>query len=173
MTTFMYFHNIPGVSVTERCVPYILDQESVEYTLEGSGGSICFDGHYYVEDHGPPYPEDDALEPWRRPNRYRHWLPATIEYTFLRREMEPYKTDVDEHGSTTSFYKTLERRVHRIEVYKREIHHSTDRMSTLDDSDGEEMTVCFFPSNKQTIWFRVLEDLTPPTSEWKPMIITE
>jgi hypothetical protein len=153
MTTSIYFHNLAGET---RCVPYIVDEDSTEYICDGSGGSITFDGYYYIEEHAPPYPEDDMVEPWKRPNRYHHWLPATLYLSMMRREKEPYTIEIDKDGFTTYSYETLEKHVYKIEIYRRVIHECTDKYSKLDDSDGEEMSVCFFPTNKQTIYFRIL-----------------
>ena len=93
-------------------------------------GSIHFNGYYYVEDHAPPYPE---VEPWERPTRYNIWLPRVVI-------MSVYKDDYKEYT---------------IEIYKRIIHESTDKISEIEE-DGEPMRVCFFPTNRQTIYFRIL-----------------
>jgi hypothetical protein len=54
-------------------------------------------------------------------------------------------------------YKELECLQYIVEVYKKVIHENTDVISDIDDGDGENMKVCFFPTNRQTIYFRVLE----------------
>ena len=92
-------------------------------------GSIHFNG-YYVEDHAPPYPE---VESWERHTRYNIWLPRVVI-------MSVYKDDYKEYT---------------IEIYKRIIHESTDKISEIEE-DGEPMRVCFFPTNRQTIYFRIL-----------------
>jgi hypothetical protein len=40
------------------------------------------------------------------------------------------------------------------------LYESTNEISEIDGDDGEEpMRVCFFPTNKMKIWFRILEDM--------------
>ena len=95
-------------------------------------GFIHFNGYYYVEDHAPPYVED-KVEPWERPIRYNIWLPRVVT-------MSVYEEDYKEYN---------------IEIYKRIIHESTDKISEIEE-DGEPMRVCFFPTNRQTIYFRIV-----------------
>ena len=141
--------------------PYIINQEPIEYTCDGTEGSMTFDGYYYVEDHAPPYPEDDDLEQWNRPSRHSEWLPKNIiMYTKLR-DTAPYKDEYDEEKMCTyTHYKTHEEGHYHIEIYKRVIHETTDRYSKEHDEDGEGMNICFFPTCKQTIYFRVVQKLT-------------
>ena len=94
-------------------------------------GSIHFNGYYYVEDHAPPYPEDVTLEPCET-TRYNIWLPRVV---------------------TMSVYKDNTCNEYQIEIYKRIIHESTDKISEIEE-DGEPIRVCFFPTNRQTIYFR-------------------
>jgi hypothetical protein len=75
-----------------------------------------------------------------------------------RREKEPYKQEVDEKGISTSYYNIIEEYMYLIEIYKRVIHESTDKYTEIEE-DGMPMKVCFFPTNKQTIYFRILETL--------------
>jgi hypothetical protein len=139
--------------------PYIRDEETVEYICDGNEGTICFDGYYYVEDHAPPYPEDDEMKPWERPTRYAEYLPQTLHLYVTRRETEPWKKEVNEEGTCTTYhYNTLEEHMYLIEIYKRVIHECTDKFSEIEE-DGMPMKVCFFPTNKQTIYFRILETL--------------
>jgi hypothetical protein len=44
-----------------------------------------------------------------------------------------------------------------VEVERREKGEPTDSYSTIDDGDGEEMNICFFPTAIQRLYFRVLE----------------
>jgi hypothetical protein len=151
-TVEIFFRTIDNSSV-----PYIVDQETTEYVCDGKEGSVCFDGYYYVEDHAPPYPEDDALQPWKRPRRNDEWLPKILKMYMKRYEKEPRRTEVSEKGVTSLFYHTLEEHFYTIEIYKRTTHASTDRISEEEDEHGLPMSICFFPTNKQTIYFRVLE----------------
>jgi hypothetical protein len=64
-----------------------------------------------------------------------------------------------------------------VEVYRREKGKATDSYSTIEDDDGEEMNVCFFPTAIQRLYFRVLEifeDVRLPSVETtvKPEITT-
>ena len=151
MTT-LSFH-FQNMKEENRCVPYIREEEPVDYICDGKMGSICFDGYFYVEDHAPPYPDDAGKEPWEC-DRRRDWLPKTLYMTVNRTETEPYKVE-----GNTSYYRTVEQYQYMIEVYKRIIHKSTDKYSEVEEDDGEIMNVCFFPTNKQTLYFRVLETL--------------
>jgi hypothetical protein len=141
----------------DQRTPYVVNEESVKYTCDGTEGVISFDGYYYVEDHAPPYPEDDALPEWERPHRRSEYLPQTMELYVKIRETEPYR---EEHMSTFTrvHYKVLEEHWYKIEIYKRVKQESTDRMSEIEEDDGP-MSVCFFPTNKQILYFRVLEVL--------------
>ena len=51
-----------------------------------------------------------------------------------------------------------------IEIFKKVIHEITDVYSPVEDQDGTLMDVCFFPTRKQTIYFRVLEALVLESS---------
>ena len=55
--------------------------------------------------------------------------------------------------------KEVESLQYTVEIYKKVIHENTDIISEIDDADGEKANICFFPTNRQTIYFRVLEVL--------------
>jgi len=144
----------------ELRVPYVRTSEPIEYKCDGKEGSICFDGYYYVEDTGPPYPEDSniLLNLWDRPKRWPEHLPKTLYMHITHREKEPYKEEYDDLDKCTRvFYNIIEEHKYIIEVYKRITHQCTDTYSEVTDDDGEVMNVCFFPTNRQTLYFRVLE----------------
>jgi len=148
------FYNHDYETGTHGKIPYICDQEPIEYFCDGKEGYIHFDGYYYVENHAPPYLEieDDAL----RPRRYDVWLPQKLTMFAQLFEKEPYKVEgVD--NVTTSCYKELECLQYIIEIYKKVIHENTDVISEIEDDEREKMNVCFFPTNRQTIYFRVIE----------------
>ena len=111
---------------------YIMDDKPIEYKCDEKEGSIYFNGYYYVEDSPPPYPDI----------RHDKWLPRTV--TMGVGKEDPLNN-----------YNILDYKEYVIEIYKRVIHESTDIISEIED-DGERMSVCFFPTNKQTIYFRVL-----------------
>jgi len=110
---------------------YIMDDKPIEYKCDEKEGSIYFNGYYYIED-GPP----------SHNTRYDKWLPRTV--TMGVGKEDPLNN-----------YNILDYKEYVIEIYKRVIHESTDIISEIED-DGERMSVCFFPTNKQTIYFRVL-----------------
>ena len=72
------------------------------------------------------------------------------------REKEPYKVEVVDNV-TKSYYQELETLQYIVEIYQKVIHENTDVVSEIDDDDGANTRVCFFPTNRQTIYFRVLE----------------
>ena len=154
-TREIHFYN---ASSEDTRTPYILGQEPIEYTFDGKEGSIYFDGYYYVEDHAPPYPEDDDIDICERERRHDEWLPKkAIMFTTLR-ETEPSKVETREDGSIHTEYNYLEKDMYMIEIYKREKDEVTNQYSDMgDEYDG--MKVCFFPTRKQRIFFRVLETL--------------
>jgi len=155
--TEIFFTTAPK---TSNRVPYIREHIPIEYVCDGKEGHIKFNGYYYVEDHSPPYPEDDGLEVWECPMRHSEWLPLKAFMHVKRREAEPYKVEVDpENLITEHFYKTLEEQIYMVEIYKRILYEPTDQESEIQDERGGKMDVCFFPTNIQTIYFRVLEDL--------------
>lgn len=151
MTTLSFFFQ--NMKDEDRCVPYIREEKTVEYICDGKEGSICFDGYFYVEDHAPPYPEDAGKERWECERR-RDWLPKILRMGVSRKETEPYKIE-----GNTSYFNIVVEHVYIIEVYKRVIHENTDTYSNVAEDDGEEMNVCFFPTDKQTLYFRILETL--------------
>ena len=116
LATDLYFHS-------SWRVPYI--ENLMDFVCDGSGGSITFDGYYYVEDVC-----DD---------RPHHALPQRLmmDYYFY-----------DEGKKTEAFYE--------IEVYKRDFIKNTSTISEDLEEDGSVMKVCFFPTHKQTVYFRVL-----------------
>ena len=154
----LHFHNVDEGS---RRVPYIADEESVVYTCEscvvGAEGTLTFDGYFYVNDAAELSPEEEQLPEWERPTRYGRHLPMQLRMVMQKREKEPYKREIDERGWTVYYYNTLEVHDCIIEVYKRVTHESTNRVSEIEDDDGEPMSVCFFPTNRQTLYFRIVE----------------
>ena len=126
-------------------VPYVSNDEPIEYVCDGKEGHITFDGYFYVEDHAPPYPEDEGLEIYER-TRTTEWLPKTVIMYVRMLEDE----------------KVLEEHTYLVEIYKRVKHECTNKYGELeDDLDGEgaPMRVCFFPTDRQTMYFRVVETM--------------
>lgn len=141
---------------THKQIPYLCHQEPIEYLCDGKDGYIQFNGYYYAENHAPPYIEDDAIEILDRPRRYDTCLPQKLIMFVQLCEKEPYKVETVDN-ITKSYYREVESLQYIVEIYKKEIHENTDVISDIDDGDGETMKVCFFPTNLQTIYFRVLD----------------
>ena len=153
MTTHkVYFNGYENV--THQRTPYICGQEPIEYFCDGKEGYIHFDGYYYVENHAPPYLEDESIGQ----RRYNTWLPQKLVMFSLVFEKEPYEVEVFDNVAK-SYYKEIESHKYIVEIYKKEINEITDVISEIDDGDGEKLNVCFFPTNRQIIYFRVLEIL--------------
>ena len=139
-------------------MPYIRE-EPIDYKCEGVTGHLTFNGYYYVEDHEPPYEEDATLQPWER-ERHSAWLPQKVQMHVLLRKTEPEWVERNTVEMWTRYhYKTIEENTYIVEIYKRVKHECTNEYSDEVDSDGEPMKICFFSTDKQTIYFRVLEKL--------------
>ena len=154
MTTRQIYFREYENSIRQR-MPYIHGQEPIEYFCDGKEGYIHFDGYYYVENHAPPYLEDEAID---GPCRYNAWLPQKLVMFSRIFEKEPYKVEVLDN-TTKSYFKEIESLQYIVEIYKKEIHENTDVISEIEDDNRDTMRVCFFPTNRQTIYFRVLEIL--------------
>ena len=121
--------------------PYV--QELFDLRLDASEGHIEFNGYYYA---------DDSTFPRRHLMLYAMYSDAT--------------TMKEEKGYRTIYANQVEHTL-AIEIYKREIIENTDVTSNIEDDDGESMDVCFFPTNRQTLFFRILKryegthDITP------------
>jgi hypothetical protein len=127
-----------------RTLPYIRDEEATVFICDGSEGSVLFNGYYYVQDSDIP-------------SETGH-LPKQMEIHVKIREKEPYKEEYLEDGSTRLYHVVYDEYFYIIEVYKRVKHESTNEISEIED-DGEPMEVCFFPTDLQTLYFRVLKNL--------------
>jgi hypothetical protein len=108
--------------------PYI--QELYEFNILETEGFIYFNGYYYVLDNE---------------------LPRRLFINTYVREKEPY----EDNGHQTS-YKIIENDFYEVDVYKIEKIENTNNYSELDDEDGSTMTVCFFPTDKQKIYFKII-----------------
>ncbi len=101
------------------------------YEVEGSEGMIEFDGHYYVSDEE---------------------FPTKLLMSFSLKEKEGF-TKEDHPGSI--FYNIIRKDDLLIEVHRREKIECTDKISKIIDQGGEEMDVCFFPTDRQKIYFHI------------------
>jgi hypothetical protein len=105
-------------------------------TYDLSGGFLEFDGYFYVE------PEEVAKNPKK------------FFLSMHECEAEPWKV---EEG--TSFYKYKWQFFKEVEVYRIEKGEDTSSYSKVDDEDEGEMNICFFPTCRMKLWFRVIGDL--------------
>ncbi len=127
--------------------PYIKDllNYSIDSTL--NEGSVEFDGYYYVHD------EEPANEYERR---YSEVLPTKLIMNVCVMDSEAKPVP----GEVGAFRQELvSGGEYLIEVYKREYIKNTDIISTIEDEDGEEMRVCFFPTDHQRLHFRILKEI--------------
>jgi hypothetical protein len=112
-----------GFAHSGRVTPYM--RKVFGYAIDGSEGTVEFDGHYYVSEPDSP--------------RKGRSLPK-IEFLLVKKEGEERESDM-----------------YVVEVYRQEKLECTDVISTIDDDEGGEMSVCFFPTDHQRLYFRVLE----------------
>jgi len=134
--------------------PYILEDTPIEYNCDGKEGFICFDGYFRVEDRAPT-PEEEAIPIWQRERKWNEWLPKKVYMSVKRTEITLHECELKKDD-----YRLLEKQEYIIEIYKRVVHESTDRISQIEDDDGTRLNVCFTPTDKQTIYFRVLETMS-------------
>ena len=131
------FYNAPD---DQSPLPYITGHTPNEFNFDGKEGSILFDGHYFVEDHAPPYegpPYDDI-----KGHRFDQWLPKKAMMITLLAESE-----------TVSIADGM----YMVEIYKRITHELTDQYIDLEGHEGKKIS--YNTSSKQTIFFKVLETL--------------
>ncbi len=114
----------------DNCVPYV--QEILEFTInkDDMTGVLQFNGHYYV-------PDEE--------------LPRAARLVYTRREEEPY--EVKEGWMK---YRHAEIFDAEVEIIQREKIKNTNHYS-LEECDGEELNICFFPTDIQKIHFKILE----------------
>lgn len=113
--------------------PYII--RLIDYTVSDKEGSIVFDGYYYVLDEE---------------------FPIRTFYNTTLHEEKPYEEETTDEG-TIAKYRNLEDTYYEIEFYDRQKLENTSKISEIEDEDGSPMRVCFFPTHKQKIQFRVIK----------------
>jgi hypothetical protein len=115
--------------------PYI--QELIDYNIDNikQEGHIQFNGYFYVDDSE---------------------FPINMCFITQLREDMPSKTEILATGGIQQTFNILETNMYHVEFYKRETIEDTSVTSVIEDEDGEEMNVCFFPTAQQKIYFRVL-----------------
>jgi len=141
--------------------PYV--SELYSYTCDGSEGIIEFDGYYRLNDG-----EDDVYKSCKSLPSKELFIEQILSDTpkYVSRAPHPWQPlELDPSHSSQNIeyvsYDILEDNLYLIEVYRRETIECTNQISTIEDEDGEEMNVCFFPTDRQRIYFRVLETNMP------------
>ena len=97
-------------------------------------GSIEYTGYFYIQDSD---------------------LPLCYTMRLYKTEKEPVEIDISGNTTTTT-YRTLFDYIFRVEIFRREQYEDTSQFA----DDPEEGCVCFFPTHREKIWFRILEDLS-------------
>jgi len=115
--------------------------ELFDYKVEGQSGYIEFDGYLY-------YDLGDETRYDRKLSRV------------LLMANETSKNGVqDPEDSSITRYECLSNHLYEVELTHREILKNTDKLSTVEEDDGTEMDVCFFPTNHQRIHFKILREI--------------
>lgn len=147
-------------------IPYV--RELIEYTNDKKEGMIYFNGYYNVN----RIPREEITREMQMNGmiKYDISLPQKLLMVYEEYEETPYlvNEEFETHiidgkevqvPHTTEKYKTIDIYLQEIEVYRAEDIEDTSVYSTIEDDDGEEMNVCFFPTMKMKLYFRVLRNL--------------
>ena len=140
--------------------PYIRELHS--YTCDGSEGIIEFDGYYRLNDGDDDFYEHCKSLPSKELicTLLLSDTPRIVPRLYPSHLVDICASDSSEVQTCLS-YSILEQNTHLIEVYRRETIECTNQISRIEDEDGEEMNVCFFPTDRQRLYFRVLETNMP------------
>lgn len=140
--------------------PYIRELHS--YTCDGSGGIIEFDGYYRLNDGEDDFYEHCKSLPSKELicTRLLSDTPRIVPRLYPSPLVDICASEPSEVQTCLS-YSILEQNTYLIEVYRRETIECTNQISRIEDEDGEEMNVCFFPTDRQRLYFRVLETNMP------------
>jgi hypothetical protein len=129
MSTLRQFHFYSN----DRRVPFI--ETLINYKISKTDGHIEFNGYYYI---------------------LNEELPKRVFYITTLREEHPYIENITD-TTVNSSYKLLEEKFYEIEIHDRQKIKHTSKYSEI-DAGGEKMSVCFFPTDEQKIFFRVLKE---------------
>ena len=81
-------------------------------------------------------------------------------YYYIQHQQLPTKAIMQvrrgEEDGDGDIIKASEEHFYIIEIYDRDIYESTNETSKIDDDHGGFMNVCFFPTNRQRLHFRIL-----------------
>ncbi len=141
--------------------PYI--QTVYDYTCDGEHGSLEFNGYYYVDD------ENESRFDRKLPKEEILRVKRTLDVPTRtwRCQEESFLTDYSGKKPLVEMEYTeytVDKFVYKVLVERREKIQNTDVYSTVEDGDEGEMEVCFFPTDHQRIFFRVLETLVSEKS---------
>ncbi len=131
MSTLRQFHFYSS----DRREPFIRTLYDYQLSKDGKEGHIHFNGYYYVLDEEFPR---------------RVYIITTL------REDTPIEEETTDSYSMCS-YRHLEEKFYSIEIYRREKIRNTSEYGDIEE-DGQQMRVCFFPTDEQKIYFRVLKE---------------
>jgi hypothetical protein len=137
--TFIFYSNGKRNPYIQKLIDYSVNKDTKE-------GHIQFNGYYYVEDND---------------------FPIIMPFITELHEDKPSKKEIMPNGTTEYTFETLETSFYHVEFYKRDTIIDTSVTSTIEDEDGEEMNVCFFPTAEQKIYFRVLKEFDDDKSFFK------
>ncbi len=133
-------------------------QELFEFHLDhaASKGFLEFNGYLYANVPGDPAEicEWDPTQPPRK--KYGTDVSRALMY-FWETDTEG-KPHPEKPGVTTYAY--IDEGLLLIEFTRREIINNTDSYGPVqDDDDGDEMNICFFPTDHQRLHFKILQKI--------------
>ncbi len=128
------------------------------FECDDQNGMIEFDGYYYVNDGSEDFESYSVLLPIEEEIIVTHRL-DTPPRVWRGQEPSFFKDKNGERPLVDMEYAEhrLDRHFYKIRIERREKLYNTDVTSTIEGEHGEEMRVCFFPTDRQRIYFRVLE----------------
>lgn len=103
--------------------------------------------HYISKDSSEGFIEFDG-----RSHIFTESIPSKYILNISEREETPYKI-----VNNTQYFRCLYEYSVLIEVKRKEVIEDTSTTSEIEDDDGTMMNVCFMPTERQKIWFSVLE----------------
>lgn len=130
--------------------------EVYDFACDGERGEVEFDGYYTAHDVSECEPPEYSMpkESYLLVKKYREGGP--------RIWMEP--SDVSGYVTRhTEFCR--DSYIYRVLIERRVKLQNTNSWSEDVDDDGRVYTVCYFPTDRQRLWFRVLETISAKHNE--------
>jgi hypothetical protein len=129
--------------------PHML--EVYDYACDGERGEVEFNGYYTIHDASEGYDPEISMP------KEAHLLVTKYHDEEPRRWTDP----ADVSGFVTSHTELhRDRYIYRVLIERRVKLQNTNSWSEDVDDDGNVYTVCYFPTDRQRIWFRVLETIS-------------